>query len=138
MPPVAETFKEAVERLLGEKRSMRWLSRRLEEIDPDKQSAENWRRALNRYDTTWPEEPTAKLIARALEVPRTHLPKAPTVLEMFQEVSGRLEAIAGSLVKMNADRNRSGASIERTLTAILARLRQLELPGEESTEDTGK
>lgn len=96
MPPVAETFKQAVERLLG-KRSMRDLARRLAEMDPGKQTSESWRRSLNRYDKRYPDEDSAKLIARALDVPRTQLPRQPTVLEMFQQVDGRLEAVEGQV-----------------------------------------
>src|ERR1041385_944872 len=78
MPPVAsEPFMVAVARLVGA-RGMSWaeLARRCARLVD--QSFATWKRNLNRWKAGGGiEEENAKIIARALEVPRADLPALP-------------------------------------------------------------
>lgn len=116
---MAETFKDAVKQRLGG-RSMRAFAKELADAEGGSNDADTWRRTLNRYDTIWPDEESAKLIARALGVPRTHLPREPTVSERLAAIEARLEA-------WFEERERAGQLVTASLREIDGALARLEL-----------
>ena len=119
MPPVAETFIEAVERAVGQRGiSWRSLFTRLAAISDVK--AASWKRSFARYrkGELVPEEETAAIIARALEVPRSSLPAVPASrrrtadrLAALEDQVGRLTAIVERLVQAEAQGGRGGRRV---------------------------
>lgn len=114
MPPVApdnatqEDFVDVLERVAVETgTSWRQLARRLHELDPDRQSEDNWKRSVNRHRAgdANPSERTIKLYAKALGVSRATFPAAVTrreaeirrlqrrVVELESEVVSLLEQL---------------------------------------------
>jgi broad specificity phosphatase PhoE len=124
MPPVAETFKDAVKRHLGRK-SLRAFAKELADGDGGSNDPENWRRALNRYETEWPDAESAKIIARALGVPRTHLPRERTIPERLDDLDDHLTALEVRLEGWFVERQEAGvlvASALEDIQMVLARL----------------
>ena len=96
MPPVAK-FHEVLDELMRQKAggitSWRALARHLHELDPQRQTMDNWKSTINRYrrDEANPNEETIRLFARAFGVPRKTFPPAVRRQNLLEERVAVLE-----------------------------------------------